>query len=174
MRALAAALLLAVPAAASAGHHGESAMSENMEDKAAINAAVDAVYAVISGPVGQPRDWDAMRALFLPDAKMTALRVDGFWSGSVEDYIERSGPFLIDRGFTESALVNRIEVYGDIAHAWSSYAGTWTNEDGSAGSVRGINSFQLMRQEEGRWLVQSIYWQAETPGNPLPADMEGK
>ena len=149
-------------------------MSHTEHEQAAINDAIATVYAVISGPVGQPRDFDRMRTLFLPDARMTALRTDGFWSGSVEDYIAQSGPFLVERGFTESALVNRIEVYGDIAHAWSSYAGTWTNEDDSAGSVRGINSFQLMRQDDGRWLVQSIYWQAETPDNPLPADMEGK
>ena len=174
MRALAAALFLAAPGAALAGHHGEPAMSEDTNDKAAIDAAIDAVYAAISGPVGQPRDWGAMRALFLPDATMTALRAEGRWTGSVDDYIERSGPFLVDRGFTESALVNRIETYGDIAQVWSSYAGSWTNEDGSAGSLRGINSFQLMRQDDGRWLVQSIFWQAETPDNPLPADMEGK
>jgi len=33
-------------------------------------AAVEALYAVISGPVGEARDWDAMRALFLDGAAM--------------------------------------------------------------------------------------------------------
>lgn len=167
-----AALLAAVPASALAQAPEESTMSETDRDRADISATLDAVYAVISGPVGQARDWDAMRALFVPGATMSAVQQGELWSGGVEDYIERSGSFLVERGFTESALVNRIEIFGDIAQAWSSYAGTWTNEDGSDGKVRGINSFQLMRQADGRWLVKSIFWQAEGPDNPLPADME--
>ena len=145
---------------------------QRMQDEVAITATLAAVYSVISGPVGHERDWDAMRSLFTPDARLTAITPAGLRGGTVEDYITRSGPFLVQNGFTESELANRIEIYGNLAHAWSSYAGTWTNADGSTGKVRGINSFQLVRQEDGRWLVQSIFWQAETPDNPLPADME--
>jgi ketosteroid isomerase-like protein len=141
-------------------------------DVAAINSTLDQVYAVISGPAGQARDFDRMRTLFTPDARLTAIGPRGLAGGTVDDYIARSGPFLVSSGFTEKALVNRIEVYGDLAHAWSSYAGTFTDPDGKPASVRGINSFQLMRQSDGRWLVQSIFWQAEGPGRPLPADME--
>jgi hypothetical protein len=141
------------------------------QDVAAIDAALDVVYAVISGPAGQPRDFARMKTLFTPDARLTAIGAKGLAGGTVDDYIARSGKFLVESGFTERALVNRIEVYGDLAHAWSSYQGTFVNADGSAGKVRGINSFQLVRQPDGRWLVQSIFWQAEAPGRPLPADM---
>lgn len=138
-------------------------------------AALDAVYAVISGPVGKERDFARMRTLFTPDARLSWIARDGtVRGGTVEDYISRSGPSLVSGGFTERGLATRIEVYGDLAHAWSSYEGRFTNADGSAGSVRGINSFQLARQKDGRWLVQSIFWQAETPANPLPADMRGQ
>jgi ketosteroid isomerase-like protein len=140
-------------------------------DTAAIEATVDAVYAIISGPVGQPRDFARMRTLFTPDARLTAIAPHGLRGGTLDDYIARSGPFLVEQGFTETALVNRIEVYGDLAQAWSSYRGRFTNRDGTPGEVEGINSFQLVRQADGRWLVQSILWQAATPGNPLPADM---
>ncbi len=136
-------------------------------DIAAIDEAVAAVYAVISGPVGQERDFDAMRAMFAPDARLTALTPRGLRGGTVDDYISNSGPFLVKSGFTERELARRMEVYGDIAHVWSSYSGTF----GEGESVRGINSFQLVRTD-GRWLVQSIFWQAESPDNPLPADMQ--
>lgn len=141
---------------------------------AAIDAALDAVYASISGPAGQERDWDAMRALFTADARLTAITPRGLMGGTVEDYIARSGETLVQSGFTERQLDRRLEVYGDLAHAWSSYEGTFTNGDGTPGSVRGINSFQLVRQADGRWLVQSIFWQAETPENPLPRDLSGE
>lgn len=142
-------------------------------DRAAVERAVAEVYAVISGPVGQPRDFDHMRTLFTPDARMTAITARGLAGGTVEDYITRSGAMLTESGFTERSLVNRVELYGDLAHVWSSYEGTFANADGSEGSVRGINSFQLVRQD-GRWLVQSIFWQAEAPERPLPHDMTGE
>jgi ketosteroid isomerase-like protein len=142
-------------------------------DVAAIEAALDAVYAAISGPVGQPRDFARMRTLFTPDARLTAITPEGLRGGTLDDYVARSGAFLVSQGFSERGLVNRIEVYGDLAQAWSSFVGSFTKPDGTPGEVRGINSVQLVRQPDGCWLVQSILWQAATPGNPLPADMAG-
>ncbi|GMM92070.1 hypothetical protein [Qipengyuania sp. MTN3-11] len=142
-------------------------------DLAAIDAAIDGVYAVISGPVGQQRDFARMRSLFMPDARLSSMTASGIRGGTLEDYIARSGPGLVSSGFTERELDRRVEIYGDIAHAWSSYEGSFTQGDGTRGTVRGINSFQLARQD-GRWLVQSIFWQAESPEFPLPQDMDGE
>ena len=108
-----------------------------------------------------------MRTLFTPEARLTAIGAKGARGGTVEDYIAKSGPMLTTSGFTERELARRVEIYGDLAHAWSSYEGTG---NGGKLKVRGINSFQLVRQN-GRWLVQSILWQAESPARPLPADM---
>ena len=142
------------------------------DDKAAIETMVAEAYAVISGPADSPRDWDAMRALYAPGARMTAIRLDGTESCSVEEYIAAKRDFLTERGFSESALVNRVEMFGAIAHAWSSYSGDWTEPDGTKGSTRGINSFQFRRDEAGKWSIHSLLWQVETPALPLPADME--
>lgn len=138
-------------------------------DLAGIDAAIDGVYAVISGPAGQPRDWDAMRAMFTPGAKLQATTPKGLWGGSVQNYIDKSGPVLIKDGFHETELARRVEVYGNIAHVWSSYHGM---TDDKTIDIRGINSFQLVRQADGRWLVDSILWQPESKTIPLPADME--
>lgn len=144
-------------------------------DRTAIISALDEVYAVISGPAGQPRDFVRMRTLFTPDARLSWIGRDGkVTGGTVDDYISRSGQLLVSGGFSERGLVNRIEVFGDLAHAWSSYEGRFTNDDGAPESVRGINSFQLVRQPDGRWLVQSIFWQAEGSGRTLPADMAAR
>ncbi len=139
---------------------------------AAIEHIVAKAYAVISGPAEAERDWDAMRALYLPAARMTAMRPDGTETCTVEEYIARKRDFLTRNGFSEGALVNRVEVYGDMAHAWSSYSGDWTEPDGTRGGTRGINSFQMRRAENGNWRIHSLLWQIETPDFPLPADME--
>lgn len=147
-------------------------MATEAEDIAAIGRTVDAVYAAISGSVGKERDWETMRALYLPDARLTAIRADGIESGTLEEYIASKRDFLVGNGFSEGTLVNRIVVYGDIAHAWSSYSGGWTEPDGTEGATTGINSFQFMRQPDGRWRVLSLLWQVATPDLPLPRDME--
>ena len=40
------------------------------KDVSSPEAIVAAVYDVISGPAGQKRNWDRMRTLFVPDARM--------------------------------------------------------------------------------------------------------
>ncbi|MEO7503621.1 MAG: hypothetical protein ABIT69_00370 [Sphingomicrobium sp.] len=136
-------------------------------DLAAIDATIRDVYAVISGPPGQKRDFAHMRSLFEPKATLRVIGPRGVRGGSLDDYIRQSGPILEKEGFTEHELGRRVEVYGDLATVWSSYDGRT-----ASGSFheRGINSFQLVRVG-GRWLVASILWQEETSQFPLPTDM---
>ena len=172
------ALLLAMsalPATAQARTAAAQAQSSSepivlANDRAAeaeIGAALGAVYGAISGPAGQPRDWAKMRTLFTPNARLTAIGANGLNGMTVDEYIAKSGPTLTSAGFTERELARKVEIFGDLAHAWSSYEGVG---NGGRLKVRGINSFQLVRQN-GKWLVQSIFWQAEAPTRPLPADM---
>ncbi|WP_300975386.1 hypothetical protein [Sphingomonas sp. LHG3406-1] len=140
-------------------------------EEALIRQAIADVYAVISGPAGQKRDFARMKSLFTPDARLYAVGRNGLQGGSLDDYVAKNGSSLEKVGFTERELSSRVQIFGNVAQVWSSYAGTST--DGSI-NVRGINSFQLARQIDGRWLVHSILWQAETPALPLPKDMEAR
>jgi hypothetical protein len=136
-------------------------------DLGAIDAAVRGVYDVISGPPGQKRDFDRMRAMFSPGATMRAIGPKGVRGGTVEEYIARNSAILEKEGFTERELGRRVELWGGLATVWSAYDGR--TADGSF-HERGINSFQLVKVD-GRWLVASILWQEATPQQPLPADM---
>ena len=44
-------------------------------DVASMDAIMAAVYDVISGPKGQKRDWDRMRSLFVPGARLIPVHV---------------------------------------------------------------------------------------------------
>jgi hypothetical protein len=142
----------------------------NKADLAAIDRTIHAVYDVISGPPGQKRNFDRMRSLFAPGATMKAIGPKGLRGGSVEDYITRNAAILEKEGFTERELGRRVEVWGNLATAWSAYDGRTAN---GSFHERGINSFQLVKVG-GKWLVASILWQEETPQNPLPADLVGR
>ncbi len=76
-------------------------------DVESVDAIIAAVYDVISGPVGEARDWDRFRSLFLPGANLVPVfqnEQGGVQSMELtpEDYIRRSGEQLVAVGFTES------------------------------------------------------------------------
>ena len=144
-------------------------LAQDNADEAAVQARIDAVYAVISGPVGEQRDWDAMRGMMAPNATLTPIGPNGPVPLSVDDYIERSEKILMDNGFHEVETGNRIEIYGNLAHVWSAYEGRAGSHDGDI-LVTCINSFQLVKID-GDWKVNTILWQPAGPDLPVPADL---
>ena len=137
-----------------------------------IDAIMKAVYDVISGDAGQKRDWDRMRSLFYKDARLIPTGknrqtgVIGARSLFVDDYIKQSAPFFEKEGFFEREKARRTEIYGNIAHVFSTYESFHSLSDKTP-FARGINSFQLLNDGK-RWWVVTIYWLGETPENPIP------
>lgn len=142
-------------------------------DVESIDAIIAALYNVISGGAGEARNWDRMRSLFLPEAKMVATgngpngeiikRVM-----TVEDYITRNGPVLEKNGFFEKEIYRKQEVFGRIAHCFSTYAAKRNSSDAEP-YMRGINSIQLYNDGK-RWWILSIFWQAENKDLQLPKE----
>jgi hypothetical protein len=130
-------------------------------DVASPEALIAALYETISGPPGQARDWDRLRALLAPGARMVPVlprREGGFAAVqlSADDYIRRSGDMLVRFGFVERELARRTERFGNVVHAWSSYEGRFTAPGApTAEAIRGINSIQLT-SDGSRWYVLSI------------------
>jgi hypothetical protein len=146
----------------------------NPADVSSIDAIIKSVYDVISGNAGQKRDWDRFRTLFHKDARMiaaginTQTKVAGARVLAPEDYITRNEPFFAKEGFHEREIARRTDVYGNIAHVFSTYA-AYKKADDKQPFMRGINSLQLLNDGK-RWWVLTIYWQAETRENPLPKE----
>jgi hypothetical protein len=143
----------------------------NQADVASVDAIMRSVYEVISGPAGEKRNWDRMRTLFAPDARMmpTGKKPGGEGvrrSLTIEDYISSSGPFLEKNGFFETEIGRRTEQYGNIVHVFSTYESRKSKTDEKP-FMRGINSFQLWF-DGTRWWVLNILWESETKENPIP------
>jgi hypothetical protein len=143
-------------------------------DVGSIDSIMKAVYDVISGDAGRKRDWDRFRSLFHKDAKLIPSGknpqngITGARFLTPEDYVMRSGPMLEKDGFHERELARKVDQYGNIAQVFSTYHAFRKKEDKEP-FMRGINSFQLMNDGK-RWWVINIFWLAETPDNPIPAD----
>ena len=144
----------------------------NPADVATLDSIMKAVYDVISGDAGAKRDWDRFRTLFHKDARMIptgknpTTNVVGANALTPEDYIKRVEPFFAKEGFYEREKARRVEIYGNIAHVFSTYESFHSLSDKKP-FMRGINSFQLLNDGK-RWYVVTIFWQGETPDNQIP------
>jgi hypothetical protein len=140
-------------------------------DVGSLDAIIAALYDVISGPAGQRRDWDRMRTLFVPGARLipSGRRADtaAIRMMTVDEYITGIGPQLEKSGFFEREIGRQTERYGGIVHAFSSYDSRRTAAD-PAPFARGINSIQAWHNGK-RWWIVTIYWEPERPDNPIPA-----
>ena len=143
------------------------------KDTGSMDSILAALYDVISGPAGQKRDWDRMRSLFVPGARLipTRKRPDGLTETrvlDVEGYISATGSNLEKNGFFEKEVSRRTETFGSISQVFSTYESR-RNADDAKPFARGINSIQLLNDGK-RWWVVTIYWQAENAETPIPAE----
>ena len=141
-------------------------------DVASVDAIIAALYDVISGPAGQTRNWDRMRSLFIPGARLipTSKAQDGTIRHrvmTVEDYVTQVGPNLERNGFFEREIGRKTETFGNVTHAFSAYDSKRTAQDAQP-FARGINSIQLLNDGK-RWWVVTVFWDSERPDNQIPA-----
>lgn len=161
--ATAAGALIAAIIAASAPAHAQESPGETLE----------ALYDVISGPVGEARDWERFRSLFVEGARMTIVlpSEDGtrIVSLSPDDYIERSAESLVSIGFTETETRRETFLYGEMATILSAYEGVRI-DTGETVAV-GINTLVIVKEGDA-WKVASIAWRAADEAWPVDSGFE--
>lgn len=140
-------------------------------DAATPESLVAALYDVISGPAGQPRDWARFKALFAEGARLVpaAPRADGTAARTLtpDDYVQRVSDRFLKDGFFEREIARRTEAFGTIVHVFSTYESRRTKDEPTP-MARGINSIQLMKHA-GRWWIVTVMWDQERANNPIPA-----
>ena len=143
----------------------------NPADVSSVDSIIAAVYDVISGPAGKKRDWDRMKSLFLPGARLipTGPKQTGGYASrvlTVDEYAQRASGFFDKEGFYERESARKTEEFGQIVHVFSTYESRHAPDDAKP-FQRGINSIQLMN-DGTRWWVVTIFWQGEDEKHPLP------
>jgi hypothetical protein len=139
-------------------------------------AIVKAVYEVLSGPASQPRDWDRMRPLYAPGARLMPCRTESNGAPvmeilSVEEYIVSRTPLLASADFWEVEVARRESRWGRLAHVMSVYESRRTAE--GAAFARGINSIELYF-DEARWWMTAVTWDSQHAARALPVEVLAK
>ena len=137
---------------------------------ATLDDLVKAIDSAVTGPADKDRT--CFRALFLPEARLVPLgkNADGGFSphiltvdGWIEAVRKRGNASLVEHQIKVST-----EVYGHLAHLWSTYE-TRVEADGKVQSqVKGINSIQAVNDGKS-WKIEEIVWEAETPEEQIPS-----
>jgi hypothetical protein len=137
-----------------------------------IQAIILEVYANISGPAGHQPDWKREAEIFMPYANMIRTSVDerGIPNATVitaADYAANFESAMAGRAFFEVEVQNIIEVFGNIAHAFSTYE-AFRDADKTDFIKRGINSIQFYH-DGANWRIVSMIWDDERAGLQIPA-----
>ena len=138
-----------------------------------LDSTLETLYGVISGEKGEARNWELFKYLFKPDAKLipSSKNKEGIYDLSYmspNDYIEQAGSWLIENGFFEKEIHRTVNTFGNITQVFSTYE-SFRSEKDKVPFMRGINSIQLLN-DENRWWIVNIYWTQESEENPIPIE----
>jgi len=136
-----------------------------------LDSTIETLYGVISGEKGEARNWELFMYLFKPEARLipSGKNKEGVVDVrymSPDDYIKSSGAWLVENGFFENEIHRSVQSFGNITQVFSTYE-SFRSEKDSEPFMRGINSIQLLFDNQ-RWWVVNIYWMQESEENPLP------
>ncbi len=148
--------------------------SENLQqsDLSDPGSVVRALYESISFSQGKAPDFGRVRSLFFEGARFVLPHmpgVDGVYSRTVDEWIADFNSNLErhpSMGFVETEIVSEVEVFREIAHVFSSYESRTAQADPEP-FMRGLNSFQMVRQRN-RWWIVNVLWDVESADVRLP------
>lgn len=152
---------------------GAFAQDTDPNDVGSVDSIITALYDVISGPEGTPRDWDRFHTLFLPEARLVPIVRDSVGANthrmwSAQDFEDETSQYFDQFAFFEVETFRIQERYGNMVHAFSSYD-SYRSLDDDEPFARGINSIQLLFEDD-RWWIVTVFWQPEWPDLPMPAE----
>lgn len=140
------------------------------EDVSTISGLIKASYEVVSGAKGAKRKWERDRSLHHPSAMYAYTRSDGEQAViTLSEFHDDTDALTMETDFYESEVNREVRVFGKIAHVWSTYQ-TQLAKDGPV-ERRGINSIQLIYQEDRWWIISWIF-DKEKEGQNIPRSFD--
>ena len=157
------------------GYDGSKGKRKAMTSYTTINEVIETLYDCISGPPGG-QDWERDREIYHPRSILVRTRIeDGqpvVYPFSFDEFVEATKPMLEGRSFYEIEIGRKTEIFGQIAHVYSTYEARETPEHPKE-QFKGVNMIHLWNDGSecsGRWWIMGIIWDNEREGVVLPED----
>lgn len=143
----------------------------SVNDTKSVQNILDAYYDCISGPIGEQRDFERLKNLFHPEARL----IYSNWSDetgkayllvfkTVDKFISKLG-YLDKKGFYEHEVSNITHSFSSVTQVFSTYR--FRVEDKSIPDGQGITSYDIFYDGERYWIL-SMFWAAENQKYKIP------
>jgi len=142
------------------------------EESSSMDVVIKTLYESLSFPEGRTPDFERLRSAVAPEAPFIRINKDDTIDRMNRETFIRSFQERIQEGlmksFHESEIARRVEVFGRMAHVFSTYR-KGINITDPEKTVRGINSIQLTN-DGVRWQICAILWMDERGDCPIPQE----
>lgn len=142
------------------------------EESSSMDVVISSLYESLSFPEGGAPDFERLRSAVAPEAPFIRINKDDTIDRMNRETFIRSFQERIQKGliksFHESEIARRVEVFGRMAHVFSTYR-KGINITDPEKMVRGINSIQLTNDGD-RWQICAILWMDERIDCPIPQE----
>lgn len=154
-------------------HVSIGAAAARPEDVSTIDGIIKAYYEVVSGPAGQPRQWDRDATLYIPNVRFVIVSEDATGKTTAEsmthqEFVDMSEAAMGGKAFYEHEIHRITQRAGNIAHVFST-AERSSSPDGKA-EGRGIDSIELFWDGKRWWITGANLWDVNTVKHPLPQE----
>ncbi len=141
---------------------------EGSQEQKDIDELTETLYSCISFRQGERPDLERLKGLFIKEGMLINNNDDPliftiYQFAEAIDYQLSAGSL---KSFSEREIAERTEIFGKIAHRFSTYEARFDPDDAEPLSI-GINSIQLIKVEDS-WLVSSIVWNDESEDRRIP------
>jgi len=129
------------------------------------------LYSCISFSKGAQPDLQKLRTLFYSTARLINNNDTKPLDFTVEQFIDAVRQQLENgelEAFQEREIAARTEVFGNIAHRFSTYEAGLEGADARS-AIKGINSIQFIKVA-GKWLVSAMVWNDEAENRKIPQE----
>jgi hypothetical protein len=134
---------------------------ESGQDQMKIEELTNSLYSCISFRQGEKPDLARLKSLFIKEGILINNNDDPLIF-TIDQFVDAVG-YQVSAGslksFSEREVAERTEIFGKIAHRFSTYEARFDPDDPETLTV-GINSIQFIKVDDS-WHVSSLVWNDE-------------
>lgn len=154
-------------------HTAIAKVAPRSEDVSTIDGMIKAYYEVVSGPAGQPRQWDRDATLYIPGMRFVVIAEDKNGNASAQsmthqEFVDSTEAAMHGKPFFERECHRVLHQVGNVAHVLST-AEQATSADGPY-KVSGLDSLDLLWDGKRWWIASANLWEINSKAHPLPPE----
>lgn len=148
---------------------------QKLETKSILDELTNTFFGLFSNKEGSKVDLSAIYRIFIPEGQIIKSIGPAFEIYGLQQFIEPREKLLnegILTDFKEEEVLEKTEIFGNIAHRFSLYKKSGILS-GEAFEAKGMKTIQFVKTPNG-WKISSIAWDDEREGLSIPDEYSSR